>query len=80
MLILLIDNENICTDTNFIDPKKYCYFFLYIVIYIFILLGNVLILCIFFCKITEKSLAYFFFLNNKIKTDYSFFNLVVFSV
>ena len=24
MLILLIDNENICTDTNFIDLKKYC--------------------------------------------------------
>ena len=66
MLILLIDNENICPETNFIDLKN-------IVSFIFIgkslLLVNVLIFCIFFCKIPGKSLAYFF-LNSKIKTDY----------
>ena len=47
MLILLIDNENICTDTNFIDLNK-------IVSFLYIgkslLLGNVLIFCIFFAK------------------------------
>ena len=48
MLILLIDNKNICTDTNFIDLKKNIVGFLDIGKSL--LLGNVLILCIFFVK------------------------------
>ena len=66
MHILLIDNENICTDTNFIDLKKNIVSFLDIGKNL--LLGNVLILCIFFCKIPGKSLAHL--QNSKIKTDY----------
>ena len=55
MLILLIDNENICTDTNFIDLKN---IFSFLDIGKSLLLGNVLILCIFFCKIPDKSQAH----------------------
>ena len=55
MLILLIDNENMCTDTNFIDLKNVVSF---LDISKSLLLGNVLILCIFFWKIPEKSLAH----------------------
>ena len=47
MLILLIDNENISTDANFIDLKKLLVF---LDIGKSLLLGNVLILCIFFVK------------------------------
>ena len=47
MLILIIDNENICTDTNFIDEKKIVSF---LDIGKSLLLGNVLILCIVFVK------------------------------
>ena len=65
MLILLIDNENICRDTNFIDLKNIVSF---LDIGKSLLLGDVLILCIFFCKIPEKSLAYLH-KNSKIKTD-----------
>ena len=45
MLILLIDNENICTETNFIDLKNIASF-----LYIgkSLLLVNNLIFCIFF--------------------------------
>ena len=45
MLILLIDNENICTDTNFKDLKRSIVSFLDIGNSL--LLGNVLIICIF---------------------------------
>ena len=75
MLILLIDNENICTDTNFIDLRKYIVSFLDIGKSL--LLGNVLILCIFFVKYREN----FQCIIKKAKyKQNSFQNLVVFSV
>ena len=55
MLILFIDYENICKDTNCIDLKKYIVSFL--AIGKSLLLCNVLILCI-FCKMAKKYLAY----------------------
>ena len=52
MLILLIDNENICTDNNIIDLKKIFLVFLYIGKSL--LLGNVLIIYIFFVKYRQN--------------------------